>query len=325
MIKHIITITLFSLIAFAAAQESLKVNLQVLNYALTLEHLENAYYRDALAKFSSADAVAAGLTDTDYTYITAVGKHEADHVSTLTAVITKLGGTPVQECTYAFPYANNFTEFIKFAATLENTGVSAYDGAIAMITVPELATAGATIATIEARHASYFNNLIGVSPFPQSFDTPLNMSQILAIAGPLITACPAANSQCGGVDAAQSSACSGHGQCMSANLCLCASGYEGPICEQAVTAAPTSNPNCASTSAPATSAPASTSGPATTAAPTTSAPATSSPASTSGPATPSTTNNANLSGDNNARASNGASSLVAFAGLIIACIAVALL
>ena len=53
---------------------------------------------------------------------------------------------------------------------LENTGVSAYDGAIAHIQRAALLTAGATIATVGARHASYLNLLNGDVPFPRAFD-----------------------------------------------------------------------------------------------------------------------------------------------------------
>ena len=53
------------------------------------------------------------------------------------------------------------------AEFLENTGVSAYDGAIAYIKAAKLQTAGATIATVEARHASYLNLINGDLPFPK--------------------------------------------------------------------------------------------------------------------------------------------------------------
>jgi hypothetical protein len=75
------------------------------------------------------------------------------------------------------------------AALLENTGVTAYDGALSQITSASLKTAAATIATVEARHAAYVNLLSGASPFPSSFDTPATSTAILAAAGKYITAC----------------------------------------------------------------------------------------------------------------------------------------
>jgi hypothetical protein len=48
----------------------------------------------------------------------------------------------------------------------------AYDGALAYIHKAGLQTAGATIATVEARHASYLRLLNGKVPFPNAFDEP---------------------------------------------------------------------------------------------------------------------------------------------------------
>jgi Ferritin-like domain len=64
-------------------------------------------------------------------------------------------------------------KFVAVAEFLENTGVSAYDGAIAYIKAAKLQTAGATIATVEARHASYLNLINGDVPFPMPFDKPV--------------------------------------------------------------------------------------------------------------------------------------------------------
>lgn len=169
-------------------------DLDVLNYALTLEHLEAAFYRDGIANFSRKDfeAYNVGSLDT-YDAFLLIRDHELEHVRTLTAVITNLGGTPVGECTYNFGDA--FTDpnsFVETAQTLENTGVTAYDGAINLISNPDLLTAGATIATVEARHASYLNLIAGDIPFPAAFDTPRTMQQILDIinnAG-FIVSCP---------------------------------------------------------------------------------------------------------------------------------------
>ena len=173
--------------AEAKAQNS---DVDALNYALTLEHLEYAFYRDGLAQFNTNDAFASfanrpgGGADT-FSLISAIRDHEKAHVDTLTSVIQQLGGAPVAEAQYNFGY-RNAAGFVKVAQALENTGVSAYAGALAAIQSPDLQTAAATIAMVEARHASYLNYLNRVLPFPASFDTPKSQAQILAIAGPFI-------------------------------------------------------------------------------------------------------------------------------------------
>ena len=53
----------------AAAQDVGDDEISVLNYALTLEHLENAFYRDGLAGFTGADLEAIGLQAGVYDYL----------------------------------------------------------------------------------------------------------------------------------------------------------------------------------------------------------------------------------------------------------------
>jgi hypothetical protein len=76
--------------------------------------------------------------------------------------------------------------FMQTAAALENTGVSAYDGAAQFITDPDLLTAAGSIVAVEARHASYLNLLTGELPFPAAFESPLTMDEVLEIAGSFI-------------------------------------------------------------------------------------------------------------------------------------------
>jgi rubrerythrin len=117
----------------------------------------------------------------------AIRDHEGEHVDTLVKVISDLGGTPVEEATYDFGGAyDSPAAFMETAMALENTGVSAYDGAAQFIMNPDLLTAAGSIVAVEARHASYLNLLNGEVPFPAPFETPKTPAEILAIAGPLI-------------------------------------------------------------------------------------------------------------------------------------------
>jgi rubrerythrin len=173
----------FSIRSLVAAQE-LTSDVDVLTYALTLEHLEYSFYRDGVGLFSFGQDSRGQSIDTSFA---AIRDHEGAHVETLTSVITDLGGEPVAEATYDFGDA--YTDpmaFMMTAAALENTGVSAYDGAAQFITDPELLTAAGSIVAVEARHASYLNLLTGEIPFPAPFESPLTMDEVLEIAGPFI-------------------------------------------------------------------------------------------------------------------------------------------
>lgn len=176
-----------------AAPLAAMTDVDVLNYALTLEHLEYTFYAEGQSRFARGDFAAASVLSSFgsqvvsqvYDYFNAIAEHERLHVQTLISVIQSLGGTPVSAANYNFG-VNNVESYLATAQALENTGVMAYDGAVALIQAAALQTAAATIATVEARHAAYLNLLNGTSPFPDAFDTPKTMAEILAIAGPFI-------------------------------------------------------------------------------------------------------------------------------------------
>ena len=171
-------------------------DVDVLNFALTLEHLEYAFYRDLLDRFDEK-AFKKSKTLNDFANRTRedvrsnlvdIRDHEETHVDALTATIEDLGGDPVEEACYDFG-VEDVDDFLAIAAVLENTGVSAYDGAISLIENADLLTTGAQIATVEARHASYLNFLTDADPFPEAFDTTRSKSEVLEAAGGFIVEC----------------------------------------------------------------------------------------------------------------------------------------
>jgi hypothetical protein len=167
--------------ALAAAQTELTTDVEVLNYALTLEHLEAAFYQLANDYDLGVDPFNININD----YATLAGEHEAAHVATLTDVITQLGGEPTPAAQYDFG-VTDAASFLATASTLENVGVAAYDGAAKFLQSPDLLTAAGTIVAVEARHAAYFNVTIGDSPFPAATETPMTPDEVLEAAGGFI-------------------------------------------------------------------------------------------------------------------------------------------
>lgn len=153
-------------------------DLGIVNYALTLEYLEAAFY---------ADVVKSGLfTGDDLALIKAIGENEQDHVDALSATAKKLGGPPAEAPKTEFPL-EDAQSVLELAATVENLGAAAYLGQAAAIKDPDVLAAALSIHTVEARHASALNTLTGESPTPDgAFAEPADMATVLAEVEPFI-------------------------------------------------------------------------------------------------------------------------------------------
>lgn len=163
----------------------------ILNYALTLEHLENAFYKEGLSKFSEADFDAAGVYPGFYNNLKEISFDEQTHVDFLTTALTAAGVVPVEACTYNFG-AKDAATFLAIDNVLEGVGVSAYLGAAQFIMNKDYLTAAGSILTVESRHSAYLrqNQSPKQSPFPAPFDIPLDFNEVFTLASAFITACP---------------------------------------------------------------------------------------------------------------------------------------
>ena len=195
--------------ALAQSATPSQAAIDVANFALTLEYLEDEFYRMGLA--------ASGLVPTtDQKVIAQISKHETAHVALLKMA---LGAAAVAKPTFNYP-AGTFTSYQTFLATarvLEDTGVAAYKGqAGVLINDKAILQTALQIHSVEARHASEIRRMLGMkgwvsdaaqtnfiqgdinlktlpnvtgisdSAFREAFDEPLTKEAVLTAAKPFL-------------------------------------------------------------------------------------------------------------------------------------------
>jgi hypothetical protein len=152
-----------------------KGDVGILNYALTLEYLEAAFYNGA----SAANMSLSGQANA---FLKIATRDENAHVKFLKE---HLGSKAAKEPKFDFKGANTSPSmFMATSEVLENTGVHAYSGQALNIKSPAYVKAALSILTIEARHASVIgllNEPAGNDITPDGpFDTPYTASKVLA-------------------------------------------------------------------------------------------------------------------------------------------------
>ena len=155
-------------------------DVEILNFALTLEYLEAAFYNQALKRVSGLSGDAKSLA-------TEIRDNEVEHVAALSKTIKSLGGTPVKApgVDFGMAFANQ-KSFLKLAQTFEDTGVSAYNGAAPGIKSPEVLGAAGSIVQVEARHAAAIRLLNGQPITDGGFDKSLDMQAVLDAVQPFV-------------------------------------------------------------------------------------------------------------------------------------------
>jgi hypothetical protein len=174
-----------SLVAFSsrdrlAVADATANDLEILNYALTLEYLE--------ADFYTRGVEGGVLSGRDLELVTPIRDHEQEHVDVLTSTVKSLGGKAAAKPKFKYP-SGTFDDKAKFLATasvFEELGVTAYHGQVARVDDGDILAAAASIAGVESRHAAVIADMIDGNPFPSPFEKNKPMSDVLKAAGQFI-------------------------------------------------------------------------------------------------------------------------------------------
>jgi hypothetical protein len=153
------------------ALADIKDDVGLLEYLLSLEYIQSGLYRDAIKQTSLSSEVtrlASALRD-----------QEVEHVDALRATIEDAGGRAPDRLPLDFGDAlRSEGSFLKLANTLEDTAVSAYNGAAPRVESREFLAVFASIAQVEARHAALVRLAREKPPAPLPLDKSSNRQDV---------------------------------------------------------------------------------------------------------------------------------------------------
>jgi hypothetical protein len=143
----------------------------ILNYALTLEYLQAAFYTET----ERLGAIGGELKPVPRQ----LGAVERAHV---TAIKKALGREAVKSPAFNFRgVTEDDSKFLRTAVAFEDLAVAAYKGQAARIESPALLAAAISIHSVEARHAAWMRFLAGVTPAAAAFDEAKAISEVRSI------------------------------------------------------------------------------------------------------------------------------------------------
>ena len=143
----------------------------ILNYALTLEYVQDSFYSEV----ERIGALTGGLAE----QARIVGAHERAHVKSFREV---LGSRAVKRPRFDFRGATEDADaFRKTAVAFEDLAVAAYKAQAPLIQRRAYLVPALAIHSVEARHAAWIRRLAGEVPAADAFDEPRSRRSTLAI------------------------------------------------------------------------------------------------------------------------------------------------
>jgi hypothetical protein len=146
----------------AAAGPSKRQDVSIIEFALTLEYLQDSFYSEVV----SNNVLTGALAD----QARVVGGHERAHVEALRQV---LGAKAAPSPFFNFAGATESPDaFRRTAVAFEDLAVAAYKGQAPRLSSKQYLASLLAIHSVEARHAAWIRRLAGKLPAPTAFDQP---------------------------------------------------------------------------------------------------------------------------------------------------------
>ena len=146
-------------------------DVSILNYALTLEYLQAAFYTEAEREGALRGKAARAAA--------VVGPVERAHVTAFRKV---LGRAAAKRPTFNFQgTTENQGRFLETAVAFEDLAVAAYKAQAPRIQSPAVLAVAVSIHSVEARHAAWMRRLVGVLPAASPFDDGIGQAEAFRI------------------------------------------------------------------------------------------------------------------------------------------------
>ena len=134
-------------------------DVEILNFALLLEHLQAAFYREALRRGDLRGEVRR--------FAEVCAANEEEHIALLRDA---LGASARRRPSFRFdPALLRTRRFVQSAVILEDAGVAAYNGQAANLTANALLPA-LRMVSVEGRHSAWIRDIAGEDPAPFAAD-----------------------------------------------------------------------------------------------------------------------------------------------------------
>jgi rubrerythrin len=165
----------------ASSDKATKGDMEIVQYALTLEHLETDFYNAVIDAGVIKDMALAETAKM-------IRDNEQEHVDALTGTLKQLGGKPQRpKTTFDAVLEGGPDMVLKTAAEVENLGAAAYLGQAGRIKSKEILAAALAIHSVEGRHAAALNSVVGKTIVPDgAFAKPASMAEVLPKVKPFL-------------------------------------------------------------------------------------------------------------------------------------------
>ncbi len=166
---------------FAGRASAQTTDVDIANFALTLEYLEAEFY---------SRAVDSGVLSGEVVGIVQnLADHEQQHVDAIVGLLQQAGAEPVEKPQFTFPQDafSSQDSILNLANTFEPVGVGAYLGAAPLIQSPDILAAAGSIAGVEGEHVVTVRNVLGLLPAAnEAFPQALTQEEVLAAVAPFL-------------------------------------------------------------------------------------------------------------------------------------------